>query len=310
MILSKIVDKLTQIDIRQLRESEIFIFGCGQAGRLTQFALKTLQVSAAGFIDNDSTRWGKHLLDLEIYSPDELVKRQHNPNIFILIASSSYSSISIQLQVMGFKSEHYHALLNFESTTEVVDHTKTHYYKTTKVGRYTYGYKHLCEFRYIVKEIGSFCSINRTAYVGANHPIGFISSSPFFYRKKGDRWGNNNYEGILTEEQIPDYKSVTKNHPIVIGHDVWVGAYAVILPGVKIGNGAVIGAGAVVTKDVPDYAIAVGVPAKVINYRFSPEQIEKLLQIKWWDWPIEKIKENVMLFMDKEKFIDYFGQEN
>jgi serine acetyltransferase len=78
------------------------------------------------------------------------------------------------------------------------------------------------------------------------------------------------------------------------------------LRGAKIGNGAVIGAGAVVTKDVPDYAIVGGVPAKIIRYRFEPEEIEALNRIKWWDWPDKKIKENIELMHNPKKFIKKF----
>ena len=95
---------------------------------------------------------------------------------------------------------------------------------------------------------------------------------------------------------------------VKIGSDVWIGARAIILPAVTVGNGAIIGAGAVVTKDVPPYAIVVGVPAKVIHYRYSPEQIEKLLKIAWWDWSDEKIIENMKYFYgDVDFFIQKFS---
>lgn len=80
---------------------------------------------------------------------------------------------------------------------------------------------------------------------------------------------------------------------IVVGNDVWIGYEAVILSGVTIGDGAVIGARAVVTKDVPPYTIVGGVPAKPIKKRFSDESIKKLQSIRWWDWPKEKIAENI-----------------
>jgi len=87
------------------------------------------------------------------------------------------------------------------------------------------------------------------------------------------------------------------------GSDVWIGFRAIVLSGVTIGDGAVIGAGAVVTADVPSYSVVVGNPAKVIRYRFSSEEIRKLLTLRWWEWSIDKIKENTPLLcsFDVEK---------
>ena len=95
---------------------------------------------------------------------------------------------------------------------------------------------------------------------------------------------------------------------IVIENDVWIGATSTIMSGVKISNGAVVGGGAVVTKDVPPYAIVAGNPAKVVKYRFSEEQISGLLKIAWWDWEEEQIKENAMLLWSDSvsKFVEKY----
>jgi len=89
--------------------------------------------------------------------------------------------------------------------------------------------------------------------------------------------------------------------PVVIGNDVWIGAGAQIMSGVKVSDGAIIGAGAVVTKDVPPYAVAVGNPAKVVRYRFSEEKIAELLALQWWNWPIEKIREQSAFLLSAEE---------
>jgi virginiamycin A acetyltransferase len=81
---------------------------------------------------------------------------------------------------------------------------------------------------------------------------------------------------------------------IIIENDVWIGANSTIMSGIKIGNGAIVAAGSTVTKDVPPYAIVAGNPAKVVKYRFTEEQIEKLLSISWWDWDEQKIRDNAM----------------
>lgn len=128
--------------------------------------------------------------------------------------------------------------------------------------------------------IGKFCSIACGAkflFNSANHALGSLSAYPFplFY----EAW-----EHGMSPAEAWDNKG-----DIVIGNDVWIGYEAVILAGVTVGDGAVIGARAVVTKDVPPYTIVGGVPAKPIRKRFSEAETARLLALKWWDWPIETI---------------------
>ena len=93
---------------------------------------------------------------------------------------------------------------------------------------------------------------------------------------------------------------------LAIGNDVWVGQYAIILPSCKnIGDGAVIGAGAIVTKDVPPYAIVAGNPAKVLRYRFDEATIRKLEEICWWDWSLDEIKAHADVFQNVEALVHY-----
>lgn len=132
-------------------------------------------------------------------------------------------------------------------------------------------------------EIGKFCSVSWNVTIGpANHDYNRITSHDFLY---------NDYYGI--NEGIEIYDRFNKK--TIIGNDVWIGTNAIVLNGVRIGNGAVIGANTVVTKDVPPYAIFVGNPGKVIKFRFEKEIINQLESIKWWDWPLNKIKENFNL---------------
>ena len=128
--------------------------------------------------------------------------------------------------------------------------------------------------------IGKFCSIGSEAVLGAGqHPVDRLSTHPFTYRNVDIE----NYGSICTPKDniIP----VTSDKPIKIGNDVWIGFRALIMDGITIGDGAIVGACAVVTKDVPPYAIVGGVPAKIIRYRFPSEIIDKLLELKWWDYP-------------------------
>ncbi|WP_417904564.1 CatB-related O-acetyltransferase [Candidatus Tisiphia endosymbiont of Micropterix aruncella] len=128
--------------------------------------------------------------------------------------------------------------------------------------------------------IGKFCSIAmRTTFImdDVNHSMDGFSTYPFFIF---ENW--NNYTPTLD-----------KRRNTVVGNDVWFGANAVIMPGVTIGDGAMIGAYAVVTKDVPPYSIVAGNPSKIIRKRFSDDTINELVQIKWWDWDYNKITRNI-----------------
>lgn len=133
--------------------------------------------------------------------------------------------------------------------------------------------------------IGKFCAIACGAkfiFNSANHTLSSLSTYPF---------------PIFFEEWDLDVGDITSawDHKgdIVVGNDVWIGYEAVILSGVTIGDGAIIGTRAVVTKDVPPYTIVGGVPAKPIKKRFSEDVIQSLMEMRWWDWPEEKISVNI-----------------
>lgn len=135
-------------------------------------------------------------------------------------------------------------------------------------------------------KIGKFCSIACGAkflFNSANHALGSLSTYtfPIFY----EEWG-------LDRRSVAD--AWDNKGDIVVGNDAWIGYEAVILSGVTIGDGAVIGARAVVTKDVPPYTIMGGVPARPIRRRFDEATVETLLRLRWWDWPKEKIARNLV----------------
>lgn len=142
--------------------------------------------------------------------------------------------------------------------------------------------------------IGSFCSIASDCRIGLGiHPVDIVSTHPCFYAPKHE-WS------IFPEKKV----EITEYKNIEIGHDVWIGTRVIIVDGVRIGNGAILAAGAVVTKDVPPYAVVGGVPASVIRYRFTQEEIASLQKKEWWNWEIEAIKEVKGDFLNVKKFID------
>lgn len=151
--------------------------------------------------------------------------------------------------------------------------------------------------RIINADIGKYCSISSSVQIGlGRHPTGFVSTSPVFFSNRNalkTRWVEN-------PPEFEEYRKVT------IGSDVWIGINALVRDGITIGDGAIIGAGAVVTKDVAPYSVVAGVPAREISKRFDGETIERLEELRWWEWPEEKIRENVGLFADTGSFLQKF----
>lgn len=158
-------------------------------------------------------------------------------------------------------------------------------YSGISVGKYTNGYKYIRND--IIKSIGAYCSIAVDQLVVPNgHRMDYVTT-----------WN----------AEIPYTDMEPFQHTTIIGNDVWIGARCIIRDHVTIGDGAVIGSGSIITKDVPPYAVVVGAN-KIIKYRFPDEIIQKLLLMKWWDWDDDKIRNSYHLFHDPIKFVDtYFG---
>lgn len=157
----------------------------------------------------------------------------------------------------------------------------------SSMGDYSYIGRHS---RLIYAEVGKFCSIAGETIIGmGTHTLDKISTSPIFTEAK-----NGTKHSWVKESAVNPFKRVK------IGNDVWVGVRSMVMGGVTIGDGAVIGAGSIVTKDVPPYAVVVGVPAKVIRYRIPKEQINALLADPWWNLPEEQLREKIELFQSSD----------
>lgn len=148
--------------------------------------------------------------------------------------------------------------------------------------------------------IGKFSNIAAMVRVGpTKHPIERPTLHHFTYRRHLYGFDDHDDVGFF------DWRA---DQIAAIGHDTWLGHGSIIMPGVSIGIGSVVGAGAVVTHDIPPYSVAVGVPARVVKRRFPPDVAEALLSISWWDWPHEVIKERLSDFTGTvESFVRRYG---
>lgn len=167
--------------------------------------------------------------------------------------------------------------VDFSTLAEKVRIDRNNHLFRTKLGRHSYTGMNTVVMH---ADIGGFCSISWNVSIGgANHDPSRLSQHAFLY---------NPYDGLRPEDAPPPYDRFAD--PLVIGNDVWIAAGAAIMRGVTVGNGAVIGANAVVTRDVPPYAIVAGNPARVIRMRFAPEIVALLLELRWWHWDVERIR--------------------
>lgn len=172
----------------------------------------------------------------------------------------------------------------------------------TKVAECSFG-----DFSYVVNDsdiiyttVGKFCSIAAHTRINpGNHPVERVAMNHFTYRSSAYGMG----------EDDPAFFDWRRSFHCTLGHDVWIGHGVVVLPGVSLGNGAVAGAGSVVTKDVPPFAIVVGNPARLLRYRFTPAVIEGLQRLAWWDWPHDRLRAAMADFrgLGAEAFVEKYS---
>jgi virginiamycin A acetyltransferase len=168
-----------------------------------------------------------------------------------------------------------------------------------EIGRYTYG-------AFVVDgsinpgtTIGAFCSVAAGVRLGGSrHPLTWVSTHPFLYLAN---------RGFVDEDDTEFMRKA--NLPVVIEDDVWLGLNAIVLPGVRVGRGAAVAAGAVVTRDVEPYTLVAGVPARVVRHRIDEGLARRLLQIDWPSWSDATLRESLESFYDVELFLERYGNE-
>lgn len=208
---------------------------------------------------------------------------------------------SSKMRIPGFRAS---LSSDVDSETHIDEHvtlTKSVWVRSSILGRATYigqGSK--------IKNarIGKFCSIGPDVILGGlgRHPTNFLSTSPSFYSSKGQN-------GLIFNASDPKVDPTFEEElPVTVGNDVWIGARAIILEGVTIGDGSIVAAGAVVARDVPNYSIVGGVPAKMIRTRFSPELISDLQAQPWWDLDDDTLQKMARIFSKEIEESDPFPE--
>ena len=283
--IAAVYEKIDSLLVRCLNYGKkyFFIVGYDYYGMLAEDLLKRKYcVHEYKIVDDNLSSINDNILSIS-----EAIKQAPDDSVFILTYGDRNEQIRIQ------------SLINKPITIESIFEEAIAIYNdpSIKVGRYSYGpITYEPEAVLTVDSIGSFCSFAIGCRVVPDHPMDMVTTSRVMMCGAENWWPE--FSGLKTEES---WKKST------IGNDVWFGANVILRAGCSVGNGVIAGAGAVITKDIPDYAIVVGVPARIIKYRFDEEQIKMLLKIKWWDWPISKIIENwddfrnIELFLSKHK---------
>lgn len=293
--------KLPQIQENRCGKA-FFLWGAGTGAAVLLPLLQEAGISVDGIVDKNAGEISAPFHGYHVQHPSVLSAGMHYVLIDML---SSCPEVVDELTARGFTDSDFCYVYQLVHTEDIV-------YRGCRVGRFTYGYEDLLADYPLAESIGRYCSINGTARIWNNHSLECITTSPLldypgvydweYYSGRKNlllQYGKHHENASFEDSPIRD------NRPVVIGNDVWIGANVVILPGVTVGDGAILAAGAIVTKDVEPYAIVGGVPAKKLRYRFPQVVREALLASAWWEWSQEKIEEHIELFFAPEAFLSY-----
>lgn len=286
-------------------KDKFIIYPFGKMGMQVESILNTVYGIAAEFVvDNHLYKYNHRIYSTELFSTINC------KNYVVLLSAINPQVYSDLKEIVSryFPDEN---IVEFQCQQKNMEGIQKKIDKhRTNIGRHCYG--PICRNHPLIKTIGNFCSFAEGCDVVPNHEMKYITTHPIIYAGQA-------YDDI--DEQYTDYENepwylegvspkggyVEKRKRITIGNDVWLGKNVIITNGANIGNGVIAGAGAVITKDVPDYAIVVGVPARIIKYRYSQEHIDALNKIQWWSWSDQQIIERFDdFYIPVNEFIDKY----
>ena len=296
------IERIFDMGVCGLRQG-IIVFPCGDVGIQTISIMRNIySLEPAYLIDNKKCRYSSHIHELSYL--DGI-----NTEEYILFLASTNWDIYDEIKGEVLKYFSKERIIELECMTiprkERLDIKPT-------CGKYSYG--PLCTNPY-VESIGAFCSFAEGTSVVENHATDYISTHPFVYYSGNslfDGWNRIKYEDYSDAPWyfpgVNPHAEKLKMRRTRIGNDVWLGRNVIITNGAYVGNGVIAGAGAVITKDIPDYAVVVGAPARIIKYRYYPDQIESLNKIAWWNWSDDEIRDRFDdLYLPIEEFIKKYA---
>lgn len=284
---------------------KIILYPVGDVGIQILNIMKSVYAMEPEYlIDNKKCKYSEKIHDISF------LRTIHAEDYVLFLASTNpdiYQKLRANVEEF-FTDDRIIELECMRAETEKLDFNEADFaVYETKIGRYSYG--SLCCNSSLVESIGSFCCFADGVVYVENHEWRYVTLHPFIYAGKSFEVCEYPYEYFKTRKwYFPGVEPITENikkqKRATIGNDVWLGRNVIVTNSANIGNGVIAAAGAVITKDVPDYAVVAGVPARIIKYRYTPEQIEALNEIKWWDWSDDKIRERYEdFYLPIEEFI-------
>ena len=266
--------------------SRIIVYPYGDVGiQVVELMRSVYDIDPAYIIDNHKCKYNTKIKTIDF------LKTINIDNYYLILASTN-EEIYFELWNNALQCCDENRIIELECMHKVRSERPLSLFRT-KIGKYSYG--PICINHPLIEEIGAFCGFAIGVDYVINHEMNYITTHPMICWGRRIEGFNMPYEAIRSADW---YFSGVTPQPVCkqykrakIGNDVWLGRNVIVTNFANIGNGVIAAAGAVITKDVPDYAVVSGIPARVIRYRYNEEQIDELNRIKWWDWSDNLIRE-------------------